>query len=85
MTNYVDRAGVTRWRFAVRDGVLTVDVGECLWYGLAPATVFGFGTGTFSQTRWRFSRHDGRGTVRAPPPLDQNRTRTGRPPWTSVT
>jgi len=30
--------------------------GGALVYRVAPATAFGFGKGTFSQTRWRFSR-----------------------------
>ncbi len=30
--------------------------GNALVYRVAPSTAFGFGKGTFSQTRWRFSR-----------------------------
>ncbi len=30
--------------------------GDVLVYRVAPSTTFGFGKGTFSQTRWRFSR-----------------------------
>ena len=30
--------------------------GDVLVYRVAPSTAFGFGKGTFSQTRWRFSR-----------------------------
>jgi nitroimidazol reductase NimA-like FMN-containing flavoprotein (pyridoxamine 5'-phosphate oxidase superfamily) len=42
------------WRFAVRDGAFHGPAGEALVYEVAPSTVFGFGKGEFSQTRWRF-------------------------------
>jgi nitroimidazol reductase NimA-like FMN-containing flavoprotein (pyridoxamine 5'-phosphate oxidase superfamily) len=42
------------WHFTVRDGAFHGDGGRALVYAVAPTTVFGFGKGTFSQTRWRF-------------------------------
>ena len=44
------------FRFTVRDGAFygEGDEIEVLVYELAPTTAFGFGKGTFSQTRWRF-------------------------------
>jgi hypothetical protein len=44
------------FRFTVRDGAFYVEgsESEVLVYELAPTTAFGFGKGTFSQTRWRF-------------------------------
>lgn len=42
------------WHFTVRDGAFHGEGGEALVYVLAPTTAFGFGKGTFSQTRWRF-------------------------------
>ena len=44
------------FRFALRDGAFSVEGSEIevLVYELAPTTAFGFGKGTFSQTRWRF-------------------------------
>ena len=44
------------FRFAVRDGAFYGEGSEIevLVYELAPTTAFGFGKGTFSQTRWRF-------------------------------
>jgi uncharacterized pyridoxamine 5'-phosphate oxidase family protein len=44
------------FRFTVHDGAFYVEgsESEVLVYELAPTTVFGFGKGTFSQTRWRF-------------------------------
>jgi nitroimidazol reductase NimA-like FMN-containing flavoprotein (pyridoxamine 5'-phosphate oxidase superfamily) len=50
------------WRFGVRDGAFYHDPeslrgddpGQALVYEVAPGTVFGFGKGEFSQTRWRF-------------------------------
>jgi general stress protein 26 len=44
------------WRFAVRDGAFYGEGGEALVFEVAPAAVFGFGKGEFSQTRWRFER-----------------------------
>ena len=43
------------FRFALRDGAFSVEGSEIevLVYELAPTTAFGFGKGTFSQTRWR--------------------------------
>ena len=43
------------WHFTVHDGAFYGDGGKAIVYEIAPATVFGFGKGTFSQTRWRFS------------------------------
>jgi nitroimidazol reductase NimA-like FMN-containing flavoprotein (pyridoxamine 5'-phosphate oxidase superfamily) len=43
------------WHFTVRDGSLTGDGGNVAQvYDVRAATVFGFGKGTFSQTRWLF-------------------------------
>lgn len=42
------------WRFALREGTFIVDDGKTLLYEVRPTTVFGFGKGEFSQTRWRF-------------------------------
>jgi hypothetical protein len=42
------------WHYTVRDGAFVGDGGEALVYEVAPTTAFGFGKGTFSQTRWRF-------------------------------
>ena len=44
------------FRFTVRDGAFFVkgSESEVLVYELTPTTAFGFGKGTFSQTRWRF-------------------------------
>jgi hypothetical protein len=44
------------WNFAVRDGAFVGDGGEALVYAITPVTAFGFGKGTFSQTRWRFQQ-----------------------------
>jgi hypothetical protein len=44
------------WRFEVRDGAFFGEGGRALVYEAAPSTVFGFGKGEFSQTRWRFER-----------------------------
>lgn len=43
------------WHFTVRDGALTGGDGNtAVVYEVTPTTAFGFGRGTFSQTRWRF-------------------------------
>jgi general stress protein 26 len=44
------------FRFTVRDGAFYGEgsESEVLVYELAPTMAFGFGKGTFSQTRWRF-------------------------------
>jgi hypothetical protein len=44
------------FRFTVRDGAFYLEGSEIevLVYELAATTAFGFGKGTFSQTRWRF-------------------------------
>jgi hypothetical protein len=44
------------WHFDVRDGAFHGEGGEALVYEVAPSTVFGFGKGEYSQTRWRFER-----------------------------
>lgn len=50
---YVSKYG-SNWRFAVRDGAFVGDAGNVAQvYEVKPVTVFGFGKGTFSQTRWR--------------------------------
>jgi hypothetical protein len=43
------------WHFDVRDGAFHHGRGEALVYQVAPSTVFGFGKGEFSQTRYRLS------------------------------
>jgi hypothetical protein len=46
----------SEWHFDVRDGAFHHgDGGEALVFEVAPVTAFGFGKGTYSQTRWRFS------------------------------
>jgi general stress protein 26 len=43
------------WHYTVRDGALHGEVGNvAIVYEVTPAIAFGFGKGTFSQTRWRF-------------------------------
>jgi nitroimidazol reductase NimA-like FMN-containing flavoprotein (pyridoxamine 5'-phosphate oxidase superfamily) len=42
------------WRFDVHDGAFQGLGGRAEVYEVAPSTVFGFGKGEFSQTRWRF-------------------------------
>jgi hypothetical protein len=43
------------WRFSVRDGAFVGGGGNIAQvYEVKPTTAFGFGKGTFSQTRWRF-------------------------------
>ncbi len=43
------------WHFDVGDGAFHHgDGGEALVFEVAPTTVFGFGKGEYSQTRWRF-------------------------------
>jgi general stress protein 26 len=44
------------WHFDVRDGAFHGEGGEALVYQVTPSTVFGFGKGEYSQTRWRFER-----------------------------
>ncbi len=45
------------WHYTVRESAFHGDSGNiALVYEVAPTTAFGFGKGTFSQTRWRFSR-----------------------------
>jgi nitroimidazol reductase NimA-like FMN-containing flavoprotein (pyridoxamine 5'-phosphate oxidase superfamily) len=44
------------WHFDVREGAFRHEGGQALVYEVAPSTVFGFGKGEFSQTRWRFGR-----------------------------
>ncbi|MFD3698284.1 pyridoxamine 5'-phosphate oxidase family protein [Streptomyces sp. NPDC058646] len=44
------------WHFDVGDGVFTAPgSGEALVFAVTPDTVFGFGKGAYSQTRWSFS------------------------------
>jgi general stress protein 26 len=43
------------WHFDVRDGAFSHGGGKALVFEVAPTTAFGFGKGTFSQTRWRFA------------------------------
>ena len=44
------------WHFTVRDGAFHGGGGNiALVYEVTPTMAFGFGKGTFSQTRWRFS------------------------------
>ena len=44
------------WRFEVGDGAFHQEEGSALVYEVAPTTIFGFGKGVYSQTRWRFER-----------------------------
>jgi nitroimidazol reductase NimA-like FMN-containing flavoprotein (pyridoxamine 5'-phosphate oxidase superfamily) len=50
---YESKYGST-WHFDVRDGAFQHEGGEALVFEVAPKTVFGFGKGEYSQTRWRF-------------------------------
>lgn len=50
---YVGKYG-EGWRFEVRDDALEGGGGKALLFVVEPVTVFGFGKGSFSQTRWRF-------------------------------
>jgi general stress protein 26 len=43
------------WAFTVRDGAFFGEGGQAVVYQVRPATVFGFGKGSFAQTRWRFA------------------------------
>jgi pyridoxamine 5'-phosphate oxidase-like protein len=43
------------WHFDVGDGMFLGDGGAALVFAVTPETVFAFGKGEFSQTRWRFS------------------------------
>ncbi|MFD4181575.1 pyridoxamine 5'-phosphate oxidase family protein [Rhodococcus sp. NPDC058514] len=42
------------WRFEVVESGFRHDAGTALVFRVEPSTVFAFGKGTFSQTRWRF-------------------------------
>ena len=42
------------WHFSVRNGTFFGVDGEAIVFAVTPTTAFGFGKGTFSQTRWRF-------------------------------
>lgn len=42
------------WTFSVDDGAFFGGGGRAVVHRVAPAVVFGFGKGDFSQTRWRF-------------------------------
>jgi Pyridoxamine 5'-phosphate oxidase len=50
---YVSMYG-SDWHFDVRDGAFFGEGGAVLVYMVEPSTVFGFGKGEFTQTRWRF-------------------------------
>ncbi|WP_329118220.1 pyridoxamine 5'-phosphate oxidase family protein [Streptomyces sp. NBC_01465] len=52
---YVDKYG-DAWTFDVRDGTFFNQENRCVVYRVAPTTAFGFGKGTYSQTRWTFDR-----------------------------
>lgn len=56
------------WHFEVRDGAFLGPGGQALVYEVAPSTVFGFGKGEFSQTRWRFGRE---GAQHGPGPSEE--------------
>ncbi|WP_432095719.1 pyridoxamine 5'-phosphate oxidase family protein [Streptomyces sp. bgisy100] len=47
----------SEWHFVVRDGAFVGQGGRALVYEVAPATVFAFRKGEYSQTRWRFERN----------------------------
>jgi nitroimidazol reductase NimA-like FMN-containing flavoprotein (pyridoxamine 5'-phosphate oxidase superfamily) len=51
---YVPREGAKVFHSDLRDGTFIVDGGTTLLYEVKPTTVFGFGKGEFSQTRWSF-------------------------------
>ena len=50
---YVAKFG-PRWRFEVRNGAFFSDPGPAHVFRVTPVTVFGFGKGEYTQTRWRF-------------------------------
>ena len=51
---YVSKYG-SSWTFTVEDAVFVHgDEGRALVYEVKPSRAFGFGKGTYSQTRWRF-------------------------------
>lgn len=51
---YLPREGAKVFHSDLRNGTFIADDGGNLLYEVAPSTVFGFGKGEFSQTRWRF-------------------------------
>lgn len=51
---YLPREGAKFFHASLRDGSFLSEDGTNLLYEVKPTTVFGFGKGTFSQTRWRF-------------------------------
>jgi nitroimidazol reductase NimA-like FMN-containing flavoprotein (pyridoxamine 5'-phosphate oxidase superfamily) len=53
-TKYLPRDGAKVLHTDLRNGTFIADDGGNLLYEVAPTTVFGFGKGEFSQTRWRF-------------------------------
>jgi nitroimidazol reductase NimA-like FMN-containing flavoprotein (pyridoxamine 5'-phosphate oxidase superfamily) len=50
---YLPREGASVFHADLRGGTFIID-GKVLLYEVRPTTVFGFGKGEFSQTRWRF-------------------------------
>jgi nitroimidazol reductase NimA-like FMN-containing flavoprotein (pyridoxamine 5'-phosphate oxidase superfamily) len=51
---YLPREGAKVFHSELRDGTFIAADGNTLLYEVRPTTVFGFGKGEFSQTRWRF-------------------------------
>jgi len=51
---YLPREAAKDFHAGLRDGVFIAEGGTTLLYEVRPTTVFGFGKGEFSQTRWRF-------------------------------
>lgn len=45
-----------RWHYEVGNGAFHHDGGEAIVYGVSPTKVLSFGLGTFSHTRYKFSR-----------------------------
>jgi general stress protein 26 len=43
------------WEFSVQDGAFFNEGGRVVVYRIRPDTVFGFGKGSFAQTRWRLA------------------------------
>lgn len=51
-TKYLPREGAKVFHTELRDGTFIADGGTTLLYEVRPSTIFGFGKGEFSQTRW---------------------------------
>jgi nitroimidazol reductase NimA-like FMN-containing flavoprotein (pyridoxamine 5'-phosphate oxidase superfamily) len=51
---YLPREAAKIFHAGLRDGSFVAEGGTNVLYEVRPTTVFGFGKGAFSQTRWRF-------------------------------